>query len=253
MMLSRLSAEVHSRRVGPQSIAGYMNPRVYPEISRDPTSRRDYWCSRKAGSVLAKCIPKHLSESFVESLTRHQANFDGRDHASHPSVLPGVIPLGAKIGRTFVANIHLAFVDIFGNNNVSLERSDHMNSGRHFKHCSIDVSHILEIVVMDAVLACSKKTARVLTSTKATVDSPVKMKIDNETLKGEKHDTCSRAFLALLPEAGVYYCHRERRKEYVGVANAHVPLDITGYELSRMATVNNRFVPWWLCYTIVGW
>jgi hypothetical protein len=100
-----------------------------------------------------------------------------------------------------------------------------MNSN-HFKHCSVNVSHILEIVVMDAVLACSKRIARVLTSTKATVDSPVKMKIDNKTLRGGKHDTCFCAFIALLPEAGLYYCHRERRKEYVGVANAHVPTDI---------------------------
>ena len=53
-------------------------------------------------------------------------------------MLPSAISLGAKIGWTFVANIHLAFVDIFGSNlafvdifgshNVSLERSDHMNS-----------------------------------------------------------------------------------------------------------------------------
>ena len=224
-------------------IAGYRNPRVYPTISRNPTNRRDYWCSRnQAGSVLAKCIPRHLSESFVKSLTRLQANFDDRNPASHPTVLPSVIPHGAKIGRTFVANIHQAFEDIFGDDNVSLERCDHMNSD-HFKHCSVKVPHILEIVVMDAVLARSKKLARVLTSTKATVDSPVKMKIDDETLKGGKHDTCFRAFIALLPEAGVYYCHRERRKEYVGVANAHVPMDINWLRIVKNGSRNNRFSP----------
>ncbi len=94
-------------------ITGYMNPGAYPAISRDPANRRDYWCSRnQAGSVLAKCIPTHLSESFVKSLTRLQANFDDRDPASHPTVLPSVIPHGAKIGRTLVANIHQAFEDI---------------------------------------------------------------------------------------------------------------------------------------------
>lgn len=222
-------------------IAGYMNPRVYPAISRHPTNRRDYWCSRnQAGSVLAKCIPRHLSESFVKSLTCHQAKFHERDHLSHPTVLPSVIPLGAKIGRTFVANIHVAFMDIFGYNNVSLERCDHMNSDRFQQH-AIDVPHILEIVVMDAVLARSKKIARVLTSTKATVDFPVKMKIDDDMLKGEKHDTCFRAFLALLPEAGVFYCHRERRKEYVGVANAHVPMDINWLRIVKNGSCDNRF------------
>jgi hypothetical protein len=112
-------------------IAGYRNPRVNPTISRNPTNRHDYWCSRnQAGSVLAKCIPRHLSESFVKSLTCLQANFDDRNPASHPTVLPSVIPHGAKIGRTFVANIHQAFEDIFGDDNVSLERCDHMNSDR---------------------------------------------------------------------------------------------------------------------------
>ncbi len=96
---------------------------------------------------------------------------------------------------------------------------------------------------MDAVLARSKKLARALTSTKATVDSPVKMKIDNETLKGGKHDTCFRAFIALLPEAGVYYYHRERRKEYVGVANAHVPVDMNWLRIVKNGSRNNRFPP----------
>ncbi len=222
-------------------ITGYMNPHVFPAISRVPTNRRNYWCSRnQTGSVLAKCIPRHLSESFVKSLTRHQANFDDRDQASHPTVLPSVIPHGAKIGKTFVANIHVALADVFGDDNISLERCDHMNSD-HFKQHSLDVPHILEIVVLDAVLARSKKTARVLTSTKATVDIPVKMKIDNETLKGKKHDTCFRAFLALLPEAGVYFCHRERRKENVGVANAHVPMDINWLRIVKNGSCDNRF------------
>ena len=70
------------------------------------------------------------------------------------------------------------------------------------------------------------------------------MKICNEALKGGKHDTCFRAFIALLPEAGVYYCcHRERRKEYLGVANAHVPVNINWLRIVKNGSRDNRFSP----------
>lgn len=232
-------------------IAGYMNPRVIPPsassvfgqgnqaYSRDPKSRRDYWPSRKqAFAVLAKCVPRHLEEAFLESLGRHH---DAVNDSRSETVLPDAIhPHDAKICKIGVAHIHLAFVDIFGRANVTLEKCDHMNSD-HIKHRSVNVSHILEIVVLDAVLARTKKLPRVLSSRKASVDTPVKMKVDDVALKDPEHDRCFRAFVAVLPEAGVFYCHRERRKEWVGVANTHVPLDINWLRIVKNGHRNNRF------------
>jgi hypothetical protein len=232
-------------------IAGYMNPRVIPASSglgvvdqegdpassRDPKNRRDYWPSRKqAYAVLAKCIPRHLEKAFLESLSNHQDKVDDLSQ----TVLPDVIPRGAKICKIGVAHIHLAFMDVFGRDNVLLEKCDHMNSD-HTKHRSVNVSHILEIVVLDAVLARTKKLPRVLSSRKAVVDTPVKMKVDDIALKDPEHDRCFRAFVAVLPEAGVFYCHRERRKEWVGVPNTHVPLDINWLRIVKNGHRNKRF------------
>lgn len=111
----------------------------------------------------------------------------------------------------------------------------------HTMHQSVNVSHILEIVVLDAVLACTKKLPRVLSSRKATVDTPVKMKVDNIALKDPEHDRCYCALLAVLPEAGVFYCHRERRKEWVGIPNKHVPLDINWLQIVKSGHRNKRF------------
>jgi hypothetical protein len=224
-----------------QIIAGYMNPRVVPqETSHDPGNRHDYWCSRRqAAAVLAKCIPRHLSKAFIDSLTLHQAKFDDVRDVGQWRVLPEGIPPRAKICRTYVANIHLALIDVFGKDNVSLEMCDHMNSDRSKQ--STQSPHILEIVLLDAVLNRTKKTPRVFTSGKATVDTPVKMKVNNVGLKDRKHDTRFRALVAVLPEAGVFYCHRERRKEYVGVANTHVPLDINWLRIVKNGSRDNRF------------
>ena len=124
-------------------IAGYMNLHAIPPCalsvvdqgdraySCDPKSRRDYWPSRKqAFAVLAKCIPRHLEEAFLESLSRHH---DEVDDSRSQTVLPDAIPHSAKICKIGVAHIHLAFVDIFGQDNFTLEKCDHMNSD-HIKH-----------------------------------------------------------------------------------------------------------------------
>ncbi len=154
-------------------------------------------------------------------------------------MLPNGIPPRAKICRTYVANIHLAFIDVFGKDNLSLEMCNHPNSD-HSKR-SARSPYILEIAVLDAVLNQTKKTPRVLKSKKATVDAPVKMKANNVGLKDRKHDTCFRALVAVLPEAGVFYCHRERRKEYVGVANTHVPMDINWLRIVKNGSRDRCF------------
>ena len=165
-----------------------MHPRVIPPsalsvvdqgdqaYSRNPKNRRDYWPSRKQTfAVLTECLPRHLEEEFLESLSPHHNEVD--DSRSQ-TVLPDVIPRGAIICKLGVAHIHLAFVEIFGQDNVTLENCDHMNSD-HIKHRSVNVSYMLEIVVLDAVLARTKKIPKVLSSRKPTADTPVKMKVDD--------------------------------------------------------------------------
>ena len=116
-------------------------------------------------------------------------------------------------------------METFDLGNVSVEPFQFMKSD-HNRTCGVDDPHILEIVVLDDVLARSKKVPMPLSSTRATVDTPVKMCIADVSLKESCHDHHFRALVVVLPEAGVFYCHRERRKACVVVPNTHVPVDI---------------------------
>ena len=138
----------------------------------------------------------------------------------------GGVPNGAKICKTtFVASIHFAFLDTFGIDNVTVERCEHMRSIQ-YKTGVVVVPHALEVVVLDAVLARSRTHPKPLCNTRATVDKPVKMHVDDDALLDPCHDARFRAMVVVLPEAGVFYCHRERRKACVGVLNSLVPLDM---------------------------
>ena len=140
------------------------------------------------------------------------------------SAVDDVIPSGTKICRTtYVASIHFAFVDTFGVGNVSVERCKHKLSARQTMCVGVAVPHILEVVVLDVVLARSKNPPKPLSCGRATVDIPVKMHVRDNALVESLHDHRFRAMIVVLPDAGVFYCHRERRKSCVGVKNTHVP------------------------------
>ena len=224
-------------------IAGFENPRVFGDISsesalggKDPKIRKQFKPTQpQVAAVLAKCIPRHLSATFTDEFLRVQ-----RSDGVASLAVYDAIPSGSRICTTFVASIHLALVHTFGVDNVSVERCDHMNSD-HNKTSAVVVPHVLEMIVFDAVLARSKKIPRPLSSTRATVDAPVKMRVHDATLKHPCHDARFRAVVAVLPEAGVFYCHRERRKECVGVANAHVQLDNNWLRVVRNGSRERRF------------
>ncbi|KAI2491402.1 hypothetical protein MHU86_23157 [Fragilaria crotonensis] len=224
-------------------IAGYKNPRVFCGLSSgdeshfsDPARRKTFCPSQvQAAAVLSKCIPRHLSESFTKRFLHHQGLPTAGSKWVHDA-----IPPGAQVCKTFVSSIHEALVDTFGVGNVSVEQCQFMKCDRD-KTCGVAVPHVLEIIVLDAVLARSKKVPRPLSSTRATVDTPVKMRIDDISLKEPCHDHRFRALVAVLPEAGVFYCHRERRKVCVGVPNTHVPLDINWLRVVKNGKKERRF------------
>ena len=121
----------------------------------------------------------------------------------------------------------------------------------------------LDIVVMDCVLARTIRIRRARRrKTAILLDTPVKMytyvDLHHKALHGKAipagptdasvgmgsadknreqnclglspmklpDDNFYRACVFVIPEAGVFYCHRERRKESAGVQNSHIPMDI---------------------------
>ncbi|KAI2493781.1 hypothetical protein MHU86_20744 [Fragilaria crotonensis] len=224
-------------------IAGYENPRVFPGV---PSTKADGQTKGKrkvfvpsggqSAAVLSKGLPRHVSAFFTERFLHYQK---APDTASLS--VGGGVPIGAKICKTtFVASIHFAFLDTFGIDNVTVERCEHMRSIQ-YKTGVVVVPHALEVVVLDAVLARSRTHPKPLCNTRATVDKPVKMHVDDDALLDPCHDARFRAMVVVLPEAGVFYCHRERRKACVGVLNSLVPLDMNWLRTLRNGTSLKRF------------
>jgi hypothetical protein len=69
----------------------------------------------------------------------------------------------------------------------------------------------------------------------------VKIRVNDATLKQTCYNARFRAFVAVFPEAGVFYCHRERRRESVGVVKAHVQLDNNWLRVVRNGNCERRF------------
>lgn len=225
-------------------IAGCNNPRVFSGTEVDGKAKTQKSKKRKAFSptqrqiaaVLSKALPRHVAASFGDRILHYQNSRDT------PSLcVDGVIACGTKICKTtFVASIHFALVDTFGVGNITVERCEYMGSA-HDRTRVLSVPHIMEMVVLDAVLGRTTKHAKPLTSMGATVDKPVLMHTVDESLTMEAHDGKFRAIVVVVPEAGVFYCHRERRKACVGVPNSLVPMDINWLRFSKNSTSSIRF------------
>ncbi|KAI2500697.1 hypothetical protein MHU86_13780 [Fragilaria crotonensis] len=148
------------------------------------------------------------------------------------------IPGSAQLLNTNVQVIHRTFLEMYGLTNVSLAMRDHMNDGVDI-HSVVTRPDYLEIVMMDAVIARTVRIPRRRTG-KEVVDTPVKLRVMPEFLDA-KYDKRYRCLVVVLPEAGVYYCHREKRHESVGVPNTHIPMDMNWLRIVRNGSRINRF------------
>lgn len=172
-------------------IAGCNNPRVFSGTEVDGKAKTQKSKKRKAFSptqgqiaaVLSKALPRHVAASFGDRILHYQNSRDT------PSLcVDGVIACGTKICKTtFVASIHFALVDTFGVGNITVERCEYMGSA-HDRTRALSVPHVMEMVVLDAVLGRTTKHAKPLTSMGATVDKPVLMHTVDESLTMEAHD-----------------------------------------------------------------
>ena len=250
--------DVVGRRIYPGElsrfiIAGCDNPRVYsgtvqvPSIAPAEVDEKAMAQKRKKrkafapsqgqiAAVLSKALPRHVSASFSDRILHYQNSTDT------PSLcVKNAIACNTKICKTtFVASIHFALVDTFGVGNVAVERCEYMGSD-HDRTRIGSVPHVMEVVVLDAVLGRTTTHAKPLTSMGATVDKPVLMHTVDKTLTTEAHDGKFRAIVVVVPEAGVFYCHRERRKACVGVPNSLVPMDINWLRFAKNGCASKRF------------
>ena len=120
------------------------------------------------------------------------------------------------------------------------------------KHCQhpdemlagVETQSDLELVVMDCILSrgphesvgggSNAREAPVQLSLFDNVTDVVNLEIRDRDGKAfsngsgdvDDHDGFYRACIVVVPHAGVFYCHRERRSASTGVPNTHVPMNI---------------------------
>jgi hypothetical protein len=76
---------------------------------------------------------------------------------------------------------------------------------------------------MDCMLTRTTRPPRKVTG-REEVDTPVKFQVGDAQLLDTKFDRRFRYLVVVVPEAAVYYCHRERRNESVGKCNRHIAM-----------------------------
>ncbi|KAI2491740.1 hypothetical protein MHU86_22817 [Fragilaria crotonensis] len=222
-------------------IAGSSNPRVFGDLEGkapvgDPISRKAWHPSKtQFANVIAKCLPRTDINRFHQTWKTVLSAMKGKPVPDDPVF---GVPGGAQLLNTNVQVIHRTFLEMYGSTNVSLAMCDHMNEGVDI-HSVITRPDYLEIVMMDAVIARTVRIPRRRTG-KEVVDTPVKLRVMPEFLDA-KYDKRYRCLVVVLPEAGVYYCHREKRHESVGVPNTHIPMDMNWLRIVRNGSKNNRF------------
>jgi hypothetical protein len=104
----------------------------------------------------------------------------------------------------------------------------------------VSKSDYLEIVMMDAVLSRTLSAPRRVTGTE-TVDTPVKFRVDRGEFLDAKFDSRFCTFLAVVPDAATYYCHRDRRNRSIGVVNEHIPMDTSWLRVAKNGGCDRRF------------
>lgn len=230
---------------------------------------------KQLAKVVAKCLPKHCVDEFVGAfgVKQHEESKPSPKVriAGNPSARATgkVVPRDDEtVIKTPVKMIDNALRKVFGDKFVTFKRCfvpadlyNHDVDGR--------TDSDLDIVVMDCILARTDKPPKVKRKQIAKlVDTPVKVlkceldpsEVDENYISGDtqlaaggnpllpvclKDDKYYRACVVMVPDAGVYYCHRERRMATAGVVSSHVPMDINWLRLRRhsTSTVNNWFNP----------
>ena len=255
------------RRRRAERMAAWKNKDSSVGILRDHPSR-SFASHSQVACVVAKSLPSHSVEPFLSAFNLCLPPPPKKGtHALVPPVSSGE----NKIMKTPVEWITLALEYTFGSRHVSFEKC---YSPAQVYNGAAKCRSDFEIVVMDCILARTVKMHKVKRKKSAKlVDTPVKMftyvalhSAHQEVTtmsepdtgeEGSKHlatdagfmlkklpdDDFFRACVVLIPDAGVFYCHRERRKQMAGVLNSHIPMDINWLRLrcDSKSTVDNWF------------
>ena len=209
--------------------------------------------------VISKCLPLHSVHTFLDFFRTHRRE-ELESLAKKGTPQPSMRLTDECIIKTPVRWIDSSIRATFGNNAVTLNRC-YVPADVYCSSAAESTYSDLEIVVVDCILARTIRKIKVKRRRRAKlVDTPAKMyvrtSIDNDfhvsspvevrdCRKRLPDDEFYRACIVVIPDAGVYYCHREKRDARVGIEGAHIPMDINWLRLrlNTNSTPSNWFFP----------
>jgi hypothetical protein len=218
----------------------------------------------QVGHLIAKCLPRHCAPDFMEhfkvAVQKFAKMMESKPRASETCVsfnagdvdVPSnvvhdsdVVHDGDVVIKTPVGIIDSTLRKVFGGDFVSVKACDTHED--IYKVTNESAYSDLDIVVLDCILSRKAKAHKVKRKLeRKLVDTPVRMmayKVQTPPESSNQlpnvhdgEDECYRACVVILPEAGVYFCHRERRKESAGLVGTHIPMDINWLRLNQHST-----------------
>ena len=213
------------------------------------------------GNLISKCLPQHCVPQFLKSF---QSSIDDYirdtkcDGATENDISAKTPPDPARtvvatvdddmVVKTPVRIITSALHDVFGKDYVSVVACT--SPAAVFESHYLVSYADLEFVLLDCILARKRSSHKAhklkRKCSRKIVDTPVKMlSCKRPTGSGDAdfdEDECYRACIVILPDAGLYYCHRERRQESAGKVGTHVPMDINWLRLRNQGV--GSFLDW---------
>jgi hypothetical protein len=203
---------------------------------RKPKPRSCFQPSRgQMAKTFSKCLPKQDANRFEDLFKEFQSVGECPPGCDNRGVDADEVIIKLR-----VLPILWALQRLYGVGNVVCEKCDHMNADRDDTTRVTTKHDYLEIVAMDAVLSRTLSAPKRVTGTEL-VDTPAKYRVDREELLDAKFDSQFRAFVVVVPDAATYYCHRDRRNDSVGVANALIPMDTSWLQVVKNGDSERRF------------
>ena len=111
--------------------------------------------------------------------------------------------------------------------------------------CFLSEIYIMDVILNRSPLMESEPSAKLPTKQAAPSaargeDDVLLVRSYHEDDLDDRNDFKFRTMIVFLPQCGVFYCARERRKEDVGVAKTHVALDMSWLRLERSTDDNGK-------------
>ena len=210
-----------------------------------------------SGGYDGPCLPDRPERKFLPSQRQamrllsmavppeERAHFKERFHAFSTGKETSPCPLTGTTGK--VCNTNAGWIAAaYGCNFVhQLQCAADMFPFSRMESCFLSEIYIMDVILIRSPVMITEASAELPTKKAASSvvggeDDVLLVRSYHEDDLDDKNDFKFRTMILFLPQCGVFYCARERRKEDVGVAKTHVALDMSWLRLERSTDNNGK-------------